>query len=113
MRDVTIHRSLSRCGWSVGAARVARSVLIASVQEPFEVAGKTITPQNLYTGLFVIGKSGVATLPSSATRLNHVLFLPIRHPHALDRCAFVYRVLDRRIFGLCRRSPRGTDGAGN
>ncbi|KAK1923093.1 putative ER to Golgi transport-related protein [Papiliotrema laurentii] len=25
------------------------------VQEPFEVAGKTITPQNLYTGLFVIG----------------------------------------------------------
>ena len=27
-----------------------------AVQEPFEVAGRVITPQNLYTGLFVIGE---------------------------------------------------------
>ncbi|EJT51233.1 ER to golgi family transport-related protein [Trichosporon asahii var. asahii CBS 2479] len=28
--------------------------------EPFEFQGKTITPQNMYTGLFVIGRAGSA-----------------------------------------------------
>jgi hypothetical protein len=32
-----------------------KAVLMA-VQEPIEFAGKTITPQNLYTALFVIGE---------------------------------------------------------
>jgi hypothetical protein len=28
------------------------------VPEPIEIAGKTITPQNLYIGLFVVGECG-------------------------------------------------------
>lgn len=29
---------------------------LTTVTEPFEFQGKTITPQNMYTGLFVIGE---------------------------------------------------------
>lgn len=58
-----------------------------AVQEPFEVAGRVITPQNLYTGLFVIGELSV---PLSGFQAH------VRYPHVMDRRTAVDRLLDRR-----------------
>ena len=75
-----------------------------AVQEPIEFAGKTITPQNLYTALFVIGELG--------TILGRTL-LTTRHSDVVDRRPAVDCLLDRGKLGVCRRRSRGHHGAWN
>ena len=58
-----------------------------AVQEPFEVAGRVITPQNLYTGLFVIGELSF---------LRRCFQAHGRYPHVMDCRTAVDRLLDRR-----------------
>lgn len=51
----------------VGEACI-RQTTLTTVSEPFEFQGRTITPQNLYIGLFLIGK----LMASSSSLSNHL-----------------------------------------